>query len=224
MPIKILLIEDESGIADNIIYSMQSEGFPVEWKKLGRDGLDFLMHNPCSLVILDIGLPDTSGFEICREIRKQSDTPIIFLTARGDEIDRVVGLELGADDYVVKPFSPRELVARVKAILRRTEKKPFSSQQSFNLDEHKRQVLYQGNRLELTSYEYGILCLLIKKPGQVFTREQLMQAVWPTPEESYDRAVDTHIKTLRAKLRRINADDDSLLTHRGIGYSLNIQI
>lgn len=218
----ILIIEDESSIADNINYALKSEGFSVICKERGMTGIEVLKNEEIDLVILDVGLPDISGFDVCRKIRKDSDIPIIFLTARGDEIDRVVGLEIGADDYVVKPFSPRELVARVKVILRRVGHNTCdksSVHSDFQLDEYKQQIIYGGHQLELTRYEFGILCLLIKHPGRVYSREQLMNAVWLTPEESFERAVDTHIKTLRAKLRAANPDDNSILTHRGFGYS-----
>ncbi len=221
----ILLVEDESSIADNVTYALKAEGYDVFWKSLGKNGLESLREKHFDLVILDVGLPDISGFEVCKAIRKNFDMPIIFLTARGDEIDRVVGLEIGADDYVVKPFSLRELVARVKVILRRNREdhqhnvKPSSG---FTLDEDKRQISYCGNVLELTAYEYGILHILIKQPERVYSREQLMNAVWTSPEDSFERAVDTHIKTIRAKLKEVNSNNDPLITHRGLGYSLKV--
>lgn len=221
----ILVIEDESSIADNITYALSSEGFTCSWAGIGSAGLDILKVENVDLVILDVGLPDINGFEVCKVIRKSSDVPIIFLTARGEEIDRVVGLEIGGDDYVVKPFSPRELVARVKVILKRlsvNDDKNNTVQQTFSLDEEKRHITYCGVALELTTYEYGILRLLLSSPERVFTREQLMSAVWSTPEESFDRAVDTHIKTIRAKLRVIAPKNNLLTTHRGVGYSIKL--
>lgn len=222
----ILVIEDESSIADNITYALKSEGFAASWVSLGEEALQLLATSHVDLVILDVGLPDINGFEVCKTIRKNSDVPIIFLTARGEEIDRVVGLEIGGDDYVVKPFSPRELVARVKVILKRQSAYTIRStapEQTFTLDEEKRKISYCHSQLELTAYEYGIFKLLLSQPERVFTREQLMNAVWPTPEESFDRAVDTHIKTIRAKLRAIDPDDNSLVTHRGVGYSIQLR-
>ena len=143
---------------------------------------------------------------------------------RADEIDRVVGLEIGGDDYVVKPFSPRELVARVKVILRRrrADKNNDGANTSFDLDEEKRQISFCDSVLDLTTYEYGILRVLLKHPERVYSREQLMNAVWQSPEESFERAVDTHIKSLRAKLRTVRPHDESLVTHRGVGYSLKL--
>lgn len=221
----ILLIEDEPGIADNVVYALQSENFKVTWLTEGLAGMAALNQSKFDIVVLDVGLPDISGFEVCKEIRKKSDIPIIFLTARGDEIDRIVGFEIGGDDYLVKPFSPRELVARVKVIIRRSQNNDQQinhTDKSFAIDNEKRKVTYCNNHLDLTTYEYGILTFLLKNPERVYSREQLMDAVWPSPEESFERAVDTHIKTLRAKLKNINPDDDSLVTHRGIGYSIKL--
>jgi len=221
----VLVIEDESSIADNITYALTEQGFTCSWVCIGSEGLELIKTQHVDLVILDIGLPDINGFEVCKIIRKSSDVPIIFLTARGEEIDRVVGLEIGGDDYVVKPFSPRELVARVKVILKRLPIKDFQNKaiaQTFTVDEKKRRIKYCNVGLELTTYEYGILKLLLTYPERVFTREQLMSEVWSTPEESFDRAVDTHIKTIRAKLRSIAPQDNSLTTHRGVGYSIKL--
>jgi len=201
MPRHILLIEDESSIADNVIYSLESEGYVVTWVVEGQQGLEVMAQKNIDLVILDVGLPDISGFEVCKVIRRTSDVHIIFLTARADEIDRVVGLEIGGDDYVVKPFSPRELVARVKVILRRGRAEKKGASTSFDLDEEKRKISFCDNVLDLTTYEYGILTVLLKHPERVYSRAQLMNLVWPSPEESFERAVDTHVKTLRAKLR-----------------------
>lgn len=221
---KILIIEDERGIADTIIYSLTTEGFESIWVSTGEAGIKKTGEESIDLIILDIGLPDISGFELIKQIRKKYGIPVIFLTARSDEIDRIVGFELGADDYVVKPFSPRELTARVKAVLRRRSNEkinPHASGDSpFDIDPNKRQILFYGEKLNLSRYEYEILCLLCKRPGWVFTREKIMEMVWAEPEESFDRTVDAHIKTLRAKLKTINPDCDPIETHRGIGYSL----
>ena len=231
MSLQILLIEDEPSIADNVIYSLKSEGFDVHWVSEGQAGLNLINQQTIDLVIIDVGLPDISGFEVCKQIRKTSNLPLIFLTARSDEIDRVVGFEIGADDYVLKPFSPRELSSRVKAILRRggaldfglmTPLTPQNNNTPFNVDEEKRSIHFYNTLLDLTSYEYGILSELLKHPERVYSREKLMNAVWSQPEESFERAVDTHIKTLRAKLRAIDPNDQSLITHRGVGYSAKI--
>ena len=224
----VLLIEDEVGIADAVLYALRSEGFEASHCLLGQTGLERLAAGGIDLVVLDVGLPDRSGFEVCRELRRSSEVPVIFLTARAGEIDRVVGLELGADDYVVKPFSPRELIARIRARLRRS---PLREKEIEGVEEWKRcgalehdaaghRIRYAGQSLALTRYEYGLLRTLLARPGAIFSRAQLMDAVWADATDSVDRTVDAHIKTLRAKLHGIVPDADPLRTHRGVGYSL----
>ena len=223
----ILLIEDEPSIADTITYVLNSEGFQCEWRATGAEGLERIRQGGINLIVLDVGLPDCSGFELCKTIRAQYEAPIIFLTARSEEIDRVVGLEIGGDDYMVKPFSPRELAARIKAILRRTRKQdpsPASADSSsestlFEVDQDRCLVRYHATELSLSRYEYRLLCVLIDKPGWVFSRERLMEMVWDEPEASMDRTVDAHIKSLRAKMRAVRPEDP-IKTHRGLGYSL----
>lgn len=176
-----------------------------------------------SLGIFDIGLPDGSGLEFLKALRTESALPVLMLTARTDEIDRILGLEYGADDYVGKPFSPREVVSRVKAILRRTERDEQKSAppiQTFHVDEKKHVIYFHGKELSLSRYEYRILEALIKRPGWVLSREKLMNICWESPEASMERTVDTHIKTIRSKLREIDAAADPIKTQRGIGYSL----
>lgn len=221
---RVLIIEDESAIADTLLYALRTEGFDPEWRRTAEAGLRAFDEHPPALVILDIGLPDASGFDVCRQIRSRAATPILFLTARAQELDRVVGLELGADDYVVKPFSPRELTARVRAILRRasTDSVPSTAGDSrFTVDEARQHIHYLGMPLELSRYEYRLLKALVAHPGRVFSREQLLQMAWDHPEHSLDRTVDTHIKTLRAKLAAVKPDTDPIRTHRGVGYSLD---
>ena len=228
----ILVVEDEPAIADTIQYALESEGFRCQRLEVGAGVVEVLDRQPVALVVLDIGLPDMSGIEVCRRIRERHDVPVIFLTARSGEVDRVVGLELGADDYVIKPFSPRELAARAKAVLRRARhgsgnppprppKSPTPPPSTaFALDEERRQISYFGTPLELSRYEYKLLCVLLKKPGRVYSRDQLLDLVWDAPEASLDRTVDAHVKNLRAKLRDIRPDLDPIATHRGTGYSL----
>jgi two-component system, OmpR family, catabolic regulation response regulator CreB len=217
----ILVIEDEPGIADTVTYALTREGFEPVWTATGTEGKARLEQGCIDLVILDIGLPDISGFDLARMIRKQSDVPLLMLTARSDEIDRVLGLELGADDYIVKPFSPRELVARVRAVLRRSAGTPAAAGSApFSIDTERRQIRYRGALLDLARYEYEILCLLIRRPGWVYTREKIMELVWVEPDESFERTVDTHVKTIRAKLRAVHPETDPIMTHRGVGYSL----
>jgi two-component system catabolic regulation response regulator CreB len=222
----ILIIEDEPAIVDAITYALHTDGFDTAWASTGRDGLARLAQPPVALVVLDIGLPDGSGFDLFREIRKSHDVPVIFLTARAAEVDRIVGLELGADDYVVKPFSPRELSARVKAVLRRARPEaavpepPTNSRLPFAVDEDRCLIAYFGRTLELSRYEYRLLLTLIRRPGWVFSREKLMDLVWDVPESSLERTVDTHVKTIRGKLRAVRPDVEAIVTHRGMGYAL----
>jgi len=225
----ILLIEDETAIADTALYALNTEGFTARHVTLGLAGLDLLRAGGFDLVVMDVGLPDANGFDLCRQLRTFSDIPVIFLTARAGEIDRIVGLEIGADDYLTKPFSPRELVARIRVILRRlgaagnhatTEE---ATATPFKIDEHLARICFHGQPLDLTRYEYLLLKTLLAHPDRIFSREQLMQQVWTAPEHSLDRTVDTHIKTLRAKLRQVAADADPIRTHRGLGYSLSLR-
>jgi two-component system catabolic regulation response regulator CreB len=216
----ILVVEDEPAIADAIQYALESEGFRCLRLEAGAGVVDVLERQPVALVVLDIGLPDVSGVEVCRQIRQRHDVPVIFLTARAGEMDRVVGLELGADDYVAKPFSPRELAARAKAVLRRTGGHGAPAGAAFQVDEERRVVSYFGKALDLSRYEYRLLCLLVKRPGRVYSREQLMEQAWDSPESSLDRTVDAHIKNIRAKLRAVRPELDPIATHRGMGYSL----
>jgi len=219
---KILCVEDESAIADTVVYALRTEGFEVEWLTLGEAAIQSLKARPdTALVILDVGLPDGSGFDVCKRIRGFSDVPIIFLTARNEEVDRIVGLEIGADDYVSKPFSPRELVARVKVILKRGRVAPPHQQDGdFAIDRDRASIRFRDQALQLTRYEYLILAHLLSQPERVFSRQQIMDAVWQAPEHSLDRVVDTHIKSLRAKLREVDAGADPIRTHRGLGYSI----
>ena len=228
MPSRILIVEDEPAIADTLVYALKTEGFAPEWRATGQEALAALAAGPFALVILDIGLPDLSGFEVCKQIRARSAVPVLFLTARQAEVDRVVGLEIGGDDYVVKPFSPREVTARVKAILRRSvtvQCNPLGytapeTVVKFTVDEERCLIRFQGVALALTRNEYRLLKTLVARPGRVYSRDELMTAAWDDPGASLDRTVDAHIKTLRAKLREVAPDADPIQTHRGLGYSL----
>lgn len=222
--IKILLIEDEPSICDNIAFAAKKEGFALLSANSGSGGVALLAQHNFSLVILDVGLPDISGFEVCKEIRKKSNLPIIFLTGMNAEIDRVLGLELGADDYVSKPFSSRELMARVKSILRRCAVSPsaneFNKNEFFKIDEERYQISLHGKQLELSRYEFLILQLLLTHKGRVYSRNEIIQLIWDEPLSSFDRTIDTHIKTIRSKIKEITPDE-VIKTHRGIGYSLS---
>ncbi len=223
---RVLVIDDEVSISDTIVYCLESEGFSARACALGSEALALAREEPFDLLVLDVGLPDMSGFEVCRRLRETTPVPIIFLTARASEVDRVVGLEIGGDDYLVKPFSPRELSARTRAVLRRCGVAVAggdapSRAGAFEVDEAKCSIRYRGQALKLSRYEFRLLRLLAKHPGRVFSRAQLMDHAWEEPEASMERTVDSHIKALRAKLREIAPDADMIQTHRGMGYSLS---
>lgn len=228
MPGTILIVDDELAIADSIAYALRTDGYTARHVMLGEAALD-VMRAPGqavaapALVVLDVGLPDISGFEVCRRLRQFSDVPVIFLTARSDEIDRIVGLEIGADDYVTKPFSPRELVARIRVVLRRlAAPAPVAVPTPARLELRvlEARIVYRGQPLPLTRYEYLLLKALIEHPGHVLSRAQLMDRVWADAPDTLERTVDAHIKSLRARLRAVDPSDDTILTHRGMGYSL----
>jgi two-component system catabolic regulation response regulator CreB len=220
----ILIVEDEPAIADSISYALRTDGFAPVHVSLGEQALA-AMRAPGGqapeLVVLDVGLPDMNGFEVCRQLRQFSNVPVIFLTARSDEIDRIVGLEIGADDYVTKPFSPRELVARIRVVLRRLAPAPAAAPPTrFELRQHEARVVFCGLPLDLTRYEYLLLKALLEHPGHVLSRAQLMDRVWADAPDTLDRTVDAHVKSLRAKLRLVDPASDPIQTHRGMGYSL----
>jgi len=175
--------------------------------------------------VLDVGLPDMNGFELFKRLQQlDASLPVIFLTARSSEIDRVVGLELGADDYIGKPFSPRELVARVRTVLRRSQRAApvavKSAPAAFAVDDEKKTIRFRGRTLDLSRTEYRLLKVLVERPGRVYSRDELMQRAWDDPASAFDRTVDAHIKALRAKLREVDETADPISTHRGMGYSL----
>ncbi len=225
---RILIVEDETGIAEAVAFILEKEGFETRRCSSAGDAGEALRSAGYDLVILDIGLPDMNGFDFCRELLRDYSLPVIFLTARSDEIDRIVGLEMGADDYVTKPFSPRELAARVKAVLRRTRSSaPDDGGESekltcgaFLLDEERKQLRYFGEPLKLSRYEYQILVLMLRHPGRIYSRRQLLEAIWEEPEACMERTVDTHIKTIRAKLKAINGQIEAIETSRGFGWAL----
>ncbi|HEY3591668.1 MAG TPA: two-component system response regulator CreB [Buttiauxella sp.] len=225
----IWLVEDEASIADTLIYMLEQEGFTVRGFDRGLPVLDAAREQRPDLAILDVGLPDINGFELCRRLLAEyPELPLLFLTARSEEVDRLIGLEIGADDYIAKPFSPREVCARVRTVLRRLHKQRQAITADvqriglFELNEMAAQISWCQQPLQLTRYEYLLLKTFLQWPGRVFSRQQLMEQVWNGAEESFDRTVDTHIKTLRAKLRLINPDLSPINTHRGLGYSLGV--
>lgn len=224
---RILIVEDEPGIADTLRYALATDGFEPHWFATGEDALRGCASLAPALVLLDIGLPDVNGLDVFKRLRERHpELPVVFLTARHDEIDRVVGLELGADDYVAKPFSPRELVARVRTILRRAQRAaaPTSAPAPhaaapIEVDDERRRIRYYGRALELSRYEYGLLKTLAARPGRVFSRDELLARVWGDDTESLDRTVDAHVKTLRAKLKAVAPSVEAIVTHRGSGYA-----
>ncbi len=222
MPLHILIIEDEPAIAETLIYAFKEAGITTTHKLLGGDAMPQIKQQTFDFVILDVGLPDMTGFDVCKLIRAESNIPILFLTARNHEIDRIVGLEIGADDYVTKPFSPREVVARVNTILRRTTLKQdiHHKNEPFIVNELANRIQYRGQHLDLTRYEFLLLKTLTQQPQRVFSRNQLMDIVWVNAENTLERTVDAHIKTLRAKLRAVDTQTEAIITHRGMGYSL----
>lgn len=224
---KILLVEDERPIAENIVYALKAEHFQVKWVSKGSDALKALREEGADFIVLDINLPDMSGFDVCREARKISDKPILFLSARQDEIDRVVGLEIGGDDYLMKPFSLRELIARIRVILKRSETAtvavevpPSKAKTPFEIDDKRNRISFFGEKLDLSRYEFFILRTLIGRPGWVFSRDQLIDHTMGQMSAPFDRTIDAHIKSIRAKLRKIKDDVEAIETQRGFGYSL----
>jgi two-component system catabolic regulation response regulator CreB len=220
----ILLVEDEPAIADALTYALSTDGFAPTWCTTGGAALAALEGGGFDLVILDVGLPDMNGFDLLRQLQRRSSVPVIFLTARSGEIDRIVGLELGADDYVSKPFSPREVCARVRTVLRRAAREPVpdaaAAASALHIDHERKAIHYHGAPLELSRIEYRLLAALAERCGRVYSREELLAKAWDHPEASLDRTVDTHIKQLRAKLKAVAPDADPIQTHRGMGYSL----
>ena len=215
----ILVIEDEPSIADLMRLYLARAGFGVHVERDGGLGLAQVQVLRPALIVLDVGLPTLDGIEVCRRLRAQDDwTPVIFVTARDDEVDRIVGLELGADDYVTKPFSPRELVARIGTVLRRSSGVAGGvvlETGSVRLEPASRQVTVDGRDVALTATEFDLLAALMRRPGMVFSREQLLSTVWGAAVYGGSRTVDVHIAQVRAKL----GDESPIRTHRGVGYS-----
>jgi DNA-binding response OmpR family regulator len=218
----ILVVEDEPGIARLVEDYLEAAGFSVLLAATAGDAIAQARASAPALVILDLGLPDRDGFDVARELRRFTDVPVVMLTARGDESDRIVGLELGADDYVVKPFSPKELVARVRAVLRRAEKAATPADRLTALDVvvdlPRRRVTVGGQQVELTATEFTLLQTLVREPGRVFTRGQLLDAAHGVSFESYERAIDAHVKNLRRKIEPKPGSPRYILTVHGVGY------
>ena len=223
----ILIVEDDATLRETLRYNFERAGFAVATAADGQEALDLAAREPPDAVVLDLMLPKIDGFDVCRAIRRQSAVPILMLTARDDEVDKVVGLELGADDYVTKPFSVRELLARVRAMLRRVQMlQPADAgpaprvlqagEVSVNLDEHR--VYRAGQPLQLKPREFDLLAFLVQRPGRVFTREQLLSQVWEYEYAGDSRTVDVHVRWLREKIEADPSHPTLIETVRGVGY------
>ncbi|MCQ5130919.1 response regulator transcription factor [Butyricicoccus faecihominis] len=220
----ILVVEDEKAIADILVFNLEREGYATLAAYDGNDGLRLAQEGAPDLILLDVMLPGIDGFEVCKRVRADSDTPIIMLTAREEETDKVMGLELGADDYITKPFSMRELMARVKANMRRTlsgeerEKQPAQQGGGLRISQENGMVYKNSRALELSAREFDILCFLAQAPGKVFSREELMEKVWGYEYYGDLRAVDVAIRRLREKVEDQPASPRYVMTKRGMGY------
>jgi two-component system OmpR family response regulator len=224
----ILVVDDDAHIREVVQYALEREGFDVELCGDGASGLERARRGGVDLVILDILMPEMDGMEVCRKLRAESPLPIIFLSSRGEEVDRIVGLELGGDDYLAKPFSPRELVARVKAVLRRQQASqapppaaPDDAQQVIRvgpvtLDRGRHEVSCHGELVSLTVTEFAVLLALLRRPGQVMTRQVLVEAAYSANHHITERTIDTHIRRIRAKFR--STSHDPIDTVHGVGY------
>ena len=223
---QILVVEDGPSIAETLVHVLNEQGFEAIRVATILEARDALKINVFSAIVLDVGLPDGNGFDFCKELRKNNEIPVLFLTARSDEVDKIVGLEIGADDYVTKPFSPREVSARLKAIIKRVQE-PISVDQNiqFKVDEEKKRITYKGKLVETRPIEYEILKLLIKRPGRVFSRDEIIDYCWPDePNMDSNRTVDTHIKTIRKKIGSIDPQTDPksiLKTSSKLGFYLD---
>jgi DNA-binding response OmpR family regulator len=220
---KILLVEDEKTLAKALKFNLEKEGFRVEVAFDGEEALNAMSREEPDLVILDLMLPKIDGYEVCRSIRRSSDVPIIMLTARDEDIDKILGLELGADDYMTKPFNTRELLARIKAILRRTVQQATAARNfikvgDLQIDIIKRKVTVKGRAVALTSREFNLLSLLASNPGKVYSREELLEEIWGDDYSGDVRTVDVHIRHLREKIEEFPAEPNIILTVWGAGY------
>lgn len=224
----LLLVEDDPAIAQTVVFALEREGFAVTHCGWLHEARAALAAGPPEALILDVGLPDGNGLDLCRELRQTpagARLPLIVLSARSEEMDRVLGLELGADDYLAKPFSPRELVARVRALLRRSEGRLAPAQQSmqelaggFAIDEHGQRIAWQGQVLPLTPVEYRLLRLLLGQPGRVFERARLLDQIHEEFRDVSDRVVDSHVKNIRRKLAKLEPPQDCIAAVYGVGY------
>jgi two-component system alkaline phosphatase synthesis response regulator PhoP len=222
---KILVVDDEPKVLELIRAYLVKDGYDVFTAADGKEALNQAQHHQPNLIILDLNLPEVDGLEVCRNLRSKSNVPVIMLTARDDEIDKIVGLELGADDYVTKPFSPRELVARISAVLRRTREGSKPGKQiiagGMLIDTERHEAIYREQPLNLTAAEFKLLSVLAANPGRVYTRLQLMDSAFGQSYEGYERTIDAHVKNIRQKLSKLAPEaSNPLATVRGVGYKL----
>ncbi len=222
LPTRLLLIEDDDRLVGMLTTYLRGVGFEVEHSSTGEDGLLRLSRGNIAAVVLDVMLPGIDGFEVCRRVRAMSDVPILMLTARGDEMDRIVGLEIGADDYLPKPFNPRELLARLRAILRRRHASPQNDTVlkfgRLEIDPGSRQVCIDGSARSLTSYQFDLLLTLARHAGRPLSRDQLMDLVKGEALEAFDRSIDVHISRIRAAIEDDPKHPKRILTIHGMGY------
>ena len=220
----VLIVEDEKKLADVLVQYLEKESFRITHFESGLDVVDWVKDNQPNIILLDLMLPDINGKDLCKEIRQFSSIPIIMVTAMIDEIDRLIGLELGADDYVCKPFSPKEVVARVKAVIRRTEGDYNESKiyETFEVSDETYSIKYKQNKLDLTPVEFRLLKMFLESPGRVFNRDQILDKIFADGRIVLDRTVDTHVKNLRHKLKIASPDHDYIRSIYGIGYSFEL--
>ena len=221
---RILVVEDDARIAQLLVDYLRNDGHQAQALADGELALSEIRHAPPDLLILDLMLPGLDGVSLCREVRKFSAMPILILTARVDELDRLLGLNSGADDYVCKPFSPREVMARVKALLRRAEGHLAAPERVWNIDDSGLRIAWRGHWLSLTPLEFRMLRHLLKQPGRVFSRGQLLESAHADLRDVSDRAIDTHVKNLRRKLQAIHAKDDCIASVYGVGYRFDAPV
>jgi len=214
----VLVIEDDAKIARLLLDYLRNEGYEASSEADGRVGLRQVEQSSPDLVILDLMLPGLDGIGVCKAVRRFSDVPVLMLTARVDEVDRLLGLDTGADDYVCKPFSPREVMARVRALLRRAEGRVSTSSVPWSVDDDAQRISWSGNLLPLTPLEFRLLKRLVSYPGRVYSREQLLDGVHADLSDSSDRAIDSHIKNLRRKIQAIDPDCECIASVYGVGY------
>jgi two-component system, OmpR family, response regulator BaeR len=217
----VLVIEDDAKISQLLIDYLTQADFQTQAIFDGQVALNVLAHSTPSAIILDLMLPSVDGIEICKQVRKVSDVPILMLTARIDEIDRLLGLDVGADDYVCKPFSPKEVLARVRALIRRSQGMVITPSR-WKIDEESMRITWHGQLLSLTAVEFKILNLLIKRAGRVFSRSQLLDCVYDDLHDINDRTIDSHIKNIRRKIQTIDPTNDSISSIYGVGYRFEV--